>query len=63
MSNNVAKFRKQKGISQSELARKVGVTRFHINKIESGKTNMSVPLASRIAKELGVTLNDIFFTK
>jgi putative transcriptional regulator len=61
MSEKVMVYRRRKGMTQQELADKVGVSRFHINKIENGKSKMSVGLALRIAKTLDVTLNDIFF--
>jgi putative transcriptional regulator len=60
MSNKITELRQQKGWSQSELAKRLGVTRSHINKIEKGKTNASIALLERIAKEFGVSVKDFF---
>ena len=52
--------RKQKGITQDELAKAVGVTRQTIISLENGKYMASLPLAHRIAKFFGVTIEEIF---
>lgn len=50
------------GLSQHELAGKVGVTRATINSIENGKTIPSLKLANDIAVVLGRSINDVFYT-
>ena len=52
--------RKQNGITQDELAKAVGVTRQTIISLENGKYMASLPLAHRIAKFFGVTIEEIF---
>ena len=52
--------RKKNGITQDELAKAVGVTRQTIISLENGKYMASLPLAHRIAKFFGVTIEDIF---
>ena len=52
--------RKQNGITQDELAKAVGVTRQTIISLENGKYMASLPLAHRIAKYFGVTIEQIF---
>ena len=47
--------------SQADLAKKVGVSRQTINMIENGGYNPTIELCIRICKELGVTLNDLFW--
>ncbi len=49
------------GLSQAELADKVGVTRQTIGLIEAGGYNPTLNLCIAICKELGVTLNDLFW--
>ncbi len=49
------------GLSQEELATRVGVTRPTINQLEGGKYNPSLQLCIRICKELNKTLNDLFW--
>jgi putative transcriptional regulator len=47
-------------MTQQELADRVGVTRQSILSIEKGKVNPSVGLALRLAKTLGVTVEELF---
>jgi putative transcriptional regulator len=48
-------------MSQTELAKKAGVTRQTIGLIEAGEFNPSINLCIAICKALGVTLNDLFW--
>ena len=48
------------GITQSELAHRVGVTRQTIHSIEKGKYKPTIELALRLARELGVAVEDLF---
>ncbi len=62
MKNLKMKFaRMEKDISQIELAKRVGVTRQTIGMIEAGDYNPTLKLCIAICKELGKTLNDIFW--
>ena len=47
-------------MSGSELAQRVGVTRQHIQRIETGKSAASDTVWVRIADALGVKVDDIF---
>ncbi|MFI5359696.1 MAG: helix-turn-helix transcriptional regulator [Halanaerobiales bacterium] len=49
------------GLSQEELAKKVGVTRQTIGLIEAGDYNPTLKLCIAICKALGKTLNDLFW--
>ena len=61
MQNQVRKLRFEHGqITQQHLADKVGVTRQTIIAIEAGKYAPSLPLAFRIARTFGVSIEDIF---
>lgn len=51
------------GLSQAELADKVGVTRQTIGLIEAGGYNPTLNLCIHICRELGVTLNDLFWNE
>lgn len=53
--------RMEKDLSQIELAKRVGVTRQTIGMIESGDYNPTLNLCVAICRELGKTLNDIFW--
>lgn len=58
-SENLRMLRDKSGMSQAELAEKLGVTRALIAQYETGAKSPNVILANRIAKLLGVTLNDM----
>ena len=62
MANKIKLYRIMLGLSQHELAWKVGVTRATINSIENGKTIPSLKLANDIAVVLGRSINDVFYT-
>ncbi len=49
------------GLSQQELADKLGVSRQTINAIEKGDYNPTIRLCIGICKVLGLTLNDLFW--
>ncbi len=62
MRNLKLKFRRiEVNMSQTELAKQVGVTRQTIGLIEAGEFNPSIKLCNRICRALGVTLNDLFW--
>lgn len=48
-------------MSQDELAKRVGVSRQTINAIEKGDYNPTINLCRAICKELGKTLDEIFW--
>ena len=49
------------GLSQTDLAERVGATRQTIGLIEAGRYNPSLKLCTAICKALGKTLNDLFW--
>lgn len=51
------------GLSQNALAWRLGVTRQTINAIENGDYNPTIRLCVGICRELGVTLNDLFWAE
>jgi len=61
MQNQVRRLRFEHGqMTQQQLADKVGVTRQTIIAIESGKYAPSLPLAFRIARTFGVSIEQVF---
>ncbi len=48
------------GMTQADLADRVGVTRQTIHSIETGKYNPSIELAIRLARALGLAVEDLF---
>jgi len=58
--NRIREFRKRKGLRQVDLARLVGIFQSELSEIERGTRKPSVYLAKKIAKALGVSLDDLF---
>lgn len=61
MGNKLRELRKARGLSQEEVARAVGTTRQTITSIEVGKYTASLPLALRLARYFGVTVEALFW--
>lgn len=59
--NHVKEYRRQKGLSQMELAKEIGVTRQTINLIENNKYNPSLELCLNLAHALDTDLNSLFW--
>ncbi len=60
ISNTVQALRTQKGLTQEELAERVGVTRQTIISIEKGNYTPSVLLALKIAAVFKEPLEEVF---
>nr|WP_239464315.1 helix-turn-helix transcriptional regulator [Collinsella tanakaei] len=53
-------MRRQHKISQAELAEAVGTTRQTITSIEVERYTASLPLAYKIARHFGLTIEEVF---
>jgi putative transcriptional regulator len=60
LKNTIKVERARKGLTQSDLAEKVGVTRLTIHSIEKGKFNPSVMLALKIAGCFDLKVEELF---
>ena len=60
MKTRIQELRKERRISQEELANAVGVTRQTITSLECEKYTASLVLAYKIAKYFGMTIEEIF---
>lgn len=60
MKNRIAQLRKERRITQEELADAVEVTRQTIISLENGRYNASLLLAHKIAKYFGSSIEEIF---
>ncbi len=60
MENKIRTKRKELGISQEELAKKCAVSRQTINAIENNKYDPTLSLAFRLARELELTVDELF---
>lgn len=61
IKNKIKVRRLEAGLTQEELAEKVGVRRETIVFLEQGKYNPSLKLAMDIAKVFKVKIDDLFF--
>ena len=60
-TENMKQTRQELDLSQAELAKRVGVSRQTVNMIENGDYNPTIALCIRICRELGKTLDDLFW--
>lgn len=60
IKNRVKQYRKQRGLTQIDLARQTGLTRQTIGLIESGKYNPSLKACLKIAAVLFTGLDALF---
>jgi len=60
MKNKIKVYRAMRDITQEKLADALGITRQTVISIEKGKWDPSLPLAMKIARFFGVTIEDIF---
>src|SRR3954462_14621882 len=57
---NIRTIRKQKGLSQDELAAKAEVDRTYVGPIENGNSNITLQIIFQIARVLDVEIPDLF---
>ena len=60
MRNNVAERRLDRGWTQADLARALGVSRQTVISIERGRFDPSLPLAFLISQTFGCRIEDVF---
>ena len=60
MKNRLEELRKARGINQEELARALRVSRQTIGSLENGRYNPSIPLAFKIARFFGLSIEEVF---
>jgi len=60
VQNNIAKFRKEKGLSQQELADAIAVSRKTISTVETGRFIPSVIIALKIAAQFELSVEQLF---
>ena len=60
MKNRIEAIRKEKGITQDDFAKKMGVSRQTISSLENGRYNPSILLAYKIAKYFEMSIEEVF---
>jgi SOS-response transcriptional repressor LexA len=61
MDNKVAFFRTKAGLSQEELAQRIGTTNQQIGRLESGKRKLSPDWMERLAPALGIRPHELIY--
>jgi putative transcriptional regulator len=60
MKNQLRVLRAERQWSQGDLAERLGVSRQTVNALETGKYDPSLPLAFKIARLFGRSIEDVF---
>lgn len=60
MNNHIAKYRKEAGLSQQELADAINVSRKTISTVETARFTPSVIIALKIAKHFNTSVESVF---
>ena len=60
MKNKVKELRKERHLTQDELAQAVGVSRQTINAIENDKYNPTLELAIKLARYINIHVEELF---
>lgn len=61
LGETIRKERKERNLTQQDLADKTGISRRHIANIEGGKINASFEVLLAIVKELNISLDNIIY--
>jgi transcriptional regulator with XRE-family HTH domain len=59
LANNIKTFRKEKGLSQEELAEQCGLHRTYIGSVERLERNVTLSTLEVLSKTLGVTVSEL----
>lgn len=59
LAANLSRLRKERNLSQTELAERIGVSLVHLNRIENGHASPSAELLYAVADALGVTTDSL----
>ena len=60
MKTSLRELRAEHGWSQAALGERLGISRQSVNAIETGRYDPSLPLAFRIARLFGTTIEAVF---
>ncbi len=59
LGSNMKRIRLEKGMSQGDICRRLGVDRSYISNVESGKKNPTLLTITKLAKALGVSVGEL----
>lgn len=59
LGKNLKRIRTEKGLTQGDIVRSLGVSRSFVSNIESGKTNPTLATIAKLAKALNVPIEEL----
>ena len=59
LAKNLKKIRAEKNISQGDIVKTTGIDKAMISNIENGKTNPTLSTISKLAKAVGVSVDEL----
>jgi transcriptional regulator with XRE-family HTH domain len=59
LGNNLKRIRTEKGITQGDIAKSLGVSRGFVSNLENGKTNPTLATITKLATAIGVTTDQL----
>lgn len=63
MKNTINALRKERGISQTKLALKIGISRQYLLEIEKGNSAPTINVAKKVSNYFNCSIDDVFFNK
>lgn len=60
LGKRVQKYRKSTGLTQEEVAEKIGISRAYMGYIEQGRYSPSLEVLEKIARVLKIKMSDLF---
>lgn len=59
LGKNLKRIRTEKGISQGDIARAIGMDKGFISNIENGKTNPTLATIAKLAKAIRISTDEL----
>ena len=59
LGQNLKRIRTEKGISQGDIVRTLGMPKSFVSSIENGKTNPTLATIAKLAKAIGVSVGEL----
>lgn len=59
LGQNLKRIRTEKGISQGDIVRTLGMPKSFVSSIENGKTNPTLATITKLAKAIGVSVGEL----
>ena len=63
IGQRIRQFRKQRGLTQEQLAEMIGISTTHMSHIETGTTKLSLPVLVLLTEALHVGADDLICTQ